>query len=80
VLWPGADGPLTFQFWSLKPLAIGGAGQVQVFLGHQGRGPNTFCAVPDTFLPREVPVVATLLYAGKDGKERRAQSELRERC
>jgi hypothetical protein len=80
VLWPGADGPLSFQFWQFSPLPIGEADDVRVFLGHQGHGRNTFCAVPDTFLPREVPVRATLLYTDKDGKERRAQSELRERC
>jgi hypothetical protein len=80
VLWPGADGPLSFQFWQLSPLPIGRTEDVRVFLGHQGHGRNTFCAVPDTFLPRNIPVLATLLYTDKDGKERRAQSELRERC
>jgi hypothetical protein len=80
VLWPGADGLFSFQFWELQPLTIGESGDVRVFLGHQGHGRNTFCAVPDTFLPIEVPVLATLLYTDKDGKERRAQSELRERC
>jgi hypothetical protein len=80
VLWPGADGPLSFQFWEVKPFPIGDAGDARVFLGHQGHGRNTFCAVPDTFLPKEVPVLATLLYKDKNGKERRAQSELRERC
>lgn len=80
VLWPGADGTLNFQFWQLKPLTAGEADDVRVFLGHQGHGRNTFCAVPDTFLPKEVPVLATLLYKDKNGKERRAQSELRERC
>jgi hypothetical protein len=80
VLWPGADGPFSFQFWQLRPLIIGEAGDVRVFLGHQGHGRHTFCAVPDTFLPRDVPVLATLVYTDKDGKERRVQSELRERC
>ena len=80
VLWPGADGPFSFQFWQLQPLSIDAADNVRVFLGHRGHGRNTFCAVPDTFLPKAVPVVATLLYTDNDGKERRAQSELRERC
>jgi hypothetical protein len=80
VLWPSADGRFSFQFWQLQPLHIGNAEDVRVFLGHQGYGRNTFCAVPDTFLPKEVPVRATLLYTDTDGKERRAQSELRERC
>ncbi len=80
VLWPGADGPFSFQLWDAKPLTVGGADDVRVFLGHRGHGKNTFCAVPDTFLPREVPVLATLIYKDGEGKERRAQSELRERC
>jgi hypothetical protein len=80
VLWPAADGALGFQFWQLQPLAIGQGNDVRVFLGHPGHGRNTFCAVPDTFLPVNVPVLATLVYTDKDGKERRAQSELRERC
>jgi hypothetical protein len=80
VLWPGADGPFSFQFWQLKPLPIGQSEDVRVFLGHQGHGRHSFCAVPDTFLPKTVPVVATLLYTDRDGKERRAQAELRERC
>jgi hypothetical protein len=80
VLWPAADGPFSFQFWLPEPLAIDQADDVRVFLGHQGRGPNTFCAVPDTFLPKDVPVLATLIYTDKGGKEQRARSELRERC
>jgi hypothetical protein len=80
VLWHGADGPFSFQFWDGKPLTIGGASDVRVFLGHRGHGKNTFCAVPDTFLPKEVPVLATLIYTDSGGKEQRARSELRERC
>jgi hypothetical protein len=80
VLWPAADGPLSFQFWQLSPLTIGADDDLRVFLGHQGHGRNTFCAVPDTFLPKEIPVLATLLYTNKNGKEERARSELRERC
>ena len=80
VLWPAADGPFSFQFWMVDPLVIGGATDVKVFLGHCGHGKNTFCAVPDTFLPKQIPVLATLIYQDKSGKERRAQSELRERC
>lgn len=80
VLWPAADGPLGFQFWQQGPLIIGQSDDVRVFLGHQGHGRNTFCAVADTFLPREVPVLATLIYTDKDGKECRAQSKLHDRC
>jgi hypothetical protein len=80
VLWPGADGAFSFQFWMVDPLQIGQAEHVKVFLGHQGHGKNSFCAVPDTFLPKEIPVIATLIYRDKDDKERRARSELTERC
>jgi hypothetical protein len=81
ILWPGADGSFSFQFWQqVDALDIGGSDEVRVFLGHQGLGKNTFCAVPDTFLPKDVPVIATLIYRDKEGKERRARSELRERC
>ena len=51
-----------------------------VFLGHPGVGPNTFCAVTQEFLPPGVPVLATLIYKDGEGKERRCQSQLRERC
>jgi hypothetical protein len=80
VMWPGTEGPLTFQFWELQPLPIGLSGDVRVFLGHQGNGRGTFCALPQTFLLPTVPVLATLVYTDKTGKERWAQSELRERC
>jgi hypothetical protein len=80
VLWPGADGSFRFQFWMIDTLLVGSAEDVRVFLGHEGHGKNTFCAVPDTFLPKEVPVIATLIYRDKNDKERRARSELRERC
>jgi hypothetical protein len=81
ILWPGAEGPLGFQRWIFdKRFPIGGEGDARVFLGHPGVGPNTFCAVTQEFLPPDVPVVVTLIYTDGEGKERRAQSELRERC
>jgi hypothetical protein len=82
VLWPGTDGSLSFSFpyGHLNPLNIGEAQDVMVSLGRQGHGRCTFCVASYTFLPKNVPVLATLLYTDKEGKERRAQSELRERC
>jgi hypothetical protein len=80
VLWPAADGPLGFQFWMIEALPIGAATDVRLFVGHQGVGKSTFCAVPDTFLPEKVPVVATLIYRDKEGKEKKHVSELKERC
>jgi hypothetical protein len=80
ILWPGADGAFSFQFWMIDTLHVGESEDVRVFLGHQGLGKNTFCAVPDTFLPKDVPVIATLIYRDSVGKEQRFRSELRERC
>jgi hypothetical protein len=81
ILWPGAEGPLGFQRWIFdKQFPIGGTGDARVFLGHRGLGPNTFCGVTQEFLPPDVPVLATLIYRDGEGKERRAQDELRERC
>ncbi|HKB04036.1 MAG TPA: hypothetical protein VKD90_17570 [Gemmataceae bacterium] len=80
VLWPVADGPFSFQSWTLEKFPVGEATELNVFLGHRGHGKNTFCAVSDTFLPKDVPVLVTLVYTDAGGKERRAQAELRERC
>ncbi len=81
ILWPGAEGPLAFQRWIFdKKFPIGGEGDARVFLGHAGVGPNSFCAVTEQFLPPSVPVLVTLIYTDGEGKERRSQNELRERC
>jgi hypothetical protein len=81
VLWPGADGPLSFLYYSQHKRNIGEAEDVTVQLGHPGHGRgSTFSAVYYDFLQKEVPIRATLLYTDKEGKERRAQAELRERC
>jgi hypothetical protein len=80
VMWPGAEGPLSFEKWTWNKLTIGGSDDLRVFIGHQGVGKNTFCGMSDKFLPQSVPVLATVIYTDGEGKERRAQSELRERC
>ncbi len=86
VLWPGADGPFSFQEWIAiqgrkeTELTIGASDDMKVFLGHAGSGPNTFCAVSDTFLPKDVPVVCTLIYRARSGKEERVRSRLKARC
>jgi len=80
VMWPGAEGPLSFQRWLWGKATIGASDDLRVFLGHQGHGLNTFFGLSDEFLPKNVPVLATVIYQDKDGKEKRAQSELRERC
>lgn len=86
VLWPGAEGPFSFQEWIAiqgrkeTELTIGASDDMKVFLGQSGRGPNTFCAVSDTFLPKDVPVVCTLIYRARSGKEERVRSRLKARC
>jgi hypothetical protein len=80
VLWPGAEGPFSFQRWTGGKLSIGAADDMRVFLGHRGHGKNTFCGVPQDFLPAKAAVLATVIYTDKDGKEQRMRSELTERC
>jgi hypothetical protein len=80
VLWPGADGPLSFQRWMWEKLTIGAADDLRVFLGHQGHGRNTFMGLSQDFLPKNVKVLATVIYTDRDGKERRLRSELQDRC
>lgn len=77
VIWPGADAPFRFQPWMLEPLRVGEENDFRVFMGHAGHGPNTFAAVHNTFLPTEVPVLATLIYNRRGGEECQARSELR---
>lgn len=80
ILWPCAEGPFSFQRWVREALTIGQDNDFRLFLGHRGRGKNTFCAVGQEFLPPDVPVLATLIYTDSNGKEQRLSNELRERC
>jgi hypothetical protein len=80
VLWPGGEGPLSFQRWTCDKLTIGAADDFRVFLGHQGHGRNTFMGLSQDFLPKDVKVLATVIYTDRDGKERRVRSELQDRC
>jgi hypothetical protein len=80
VLWFDATGRFSFQRWCWKELRIGSAGDISVFMGHQGRGKNTFCAVSQDFLPQGAAVLATLIYRDASDKEQRLVNELKERC
>ncbi len=81
ILWLDASGLFRFQTWGWKKdLAIGSSADMRVFLGHQGVGDNTFCAVSQTFLPNDVPVLATLLYTDSEGQERSEATQFHERC
>jgi hypothetical protein len=80
VIWVHGDAPFRFQRWYGAKLVIGGASDLKVFLGQPGRGPNTFCAAQEHFLPAGEVVRATLIYTDGMGKEQRAACELKERC
>ena len=87
ILWPGAEVPLSFQDWhggvglpTPRRLSIGGSHKIQMYLGHAGKGTNTFCALPDDFLPENVPIITTLIYTDVLGETRRAVGDERDRC
>jgi hypothetical protein len=80
VLWPTAEAPFHFQRWGSARLTIDASDDMRVFLGQRGQGRNTFCAVPEDFLPAKASVLATLIYTDRAGKEGRKRSELKERC
>jgi hypothetical protein len=80
ILWFDASGQFAFQRWGTNELTIGGESDLRVFMGHQGLGKNTFCAVSQDFLPRNVAVAATLIYTDDQGREQRQLNHFRERC
>jgi hypothetical protein len=80
VVWVNGDAPFRFQRWYGGELTVGGKDDFKVFLGQPGRGPNTFFAASQHFLPKEEWVKATLVYRDKDGTEQRAVCEVKERC
>lgn len=81
ILWFDASGHFAFQPWIMeKELRIGNSADIRVFLGHQGIGKNTFCAVSQEFLPEKAPVLATLIYTDKEGREQRQLNHFLERC
>jgi hypothetical protein len=80
VVWVHGDAPFRFQRWYGGKLSIGGSDDFKVFLGQPGRGPNTFAAAQQHFLPAGEFVLATLVYRDAMGKEQRLVCELKERC
>ena len=80
VVWVHGDAPFRFQRWYGRELAVGKTEDFKVFLGQPGRGPNTFFAASQHFLPKDEWVKATLIYTDTDGKERRVVCELKVRC
>jgi hypothetical protein len=80
ILWVYGGGDFRFQRWYSETLTIGEATDFRVFLGQQGFGRSTFCAIMHPFLPDDVPVLATLRYADMEGREKHLDSKLKERC
>lgn len=80
MVWIHGDAPFRFQRWCGGKLPIGGSGDLKVFLGQPGRGPSTFAAAQEHFLPAREIVLATLVYRDALGKEQRVVCELAERC
>jgi len=80
ILWLNGDGPFRFQRWYSGELRIGEADDVKVFLGLPGVGRSSFCAFQRHVLPEDEPVLTTLIYTDKDGKERQVRSMLEDRC
>jgi hypothetical protein len=74
------DGPFQFQRWYSGELSIGGDDELRLFLGLPGIGKASFCAFQRHVLKEGEPVLATLIYTDKDGKERKAAFKLKERC
>lgn len=76
VLWFHGGGNFRFQRWYGSTLTIGGSDDFKVFLGQQGIGRSSFCAVMHPFLPEKVPISATLHYTDTQGHKRHLQQKL----
>ncbi len=79
---PGHDQPFRFQHWMSGTLKRDEANDFKVFVGNMGDRPGTFSCVDDTFLPRDGNhyVVATLIYKDRQGQQREARYDLKQRC
>jgi len=80
VFVPGYDRPLEFEHWMSGTLQRGGVTDFKVFVGHRGSRRGAFCSSDDKFLPAGEYVAATLIYTDVDGKRKRFQAKLTERC
>lgn len=80
ILWFYGDGLFRFQRWYGDTLTIGTENDFKVFLGQQGVGRSSFCAILHPFLTEDVPVLATLLCTDDKGREVVVKHELKQRC
>jgi hypothetical protein len=80
VLCANGDGPFRFQRWYSGKLTIGGNDDFKVFVGQQGRGPNSFWAFQEHCLPEGEGVQATLVYTDAAGAQKKEVCQLMNKC
>ena len=81
VFVPGYDRPLEFEHWLSGTLPRDAVTDFKVFVGHRGSRRGAFCSSDDNFLPAGEYLLATLIYTSSvDGKRKRYQAKLTERC
>jgi hypothetical protein len=80
ILIPAQDRGFQFQHWMSGTLKRGEETDFKVFIGNKGKGPGTFSAVDDKFLPSSDFVIATLVYNDKAGTKHEVTYNLRQRC
>jgi len=67
-----------FKRWYGDNMTIGAKNDFKVFLGQQGVGRSSFCAIMHPFLSEDVPVLATLLCTDEQGREVAVKHELKQ--
>lgn len=77
---PGYDRPLEFEHWMSGTLHTDRSTDFKVFLGHRGSREGAFSCGDDELLPKGEYVLATLVYRDAEGRTRRHQIKLEERC
>jgi hypothetical protein len=80
VLWVTTTGLLSCQPWNLLRLIIGSEDDLAVMIGHEGLGRATFCALETTYLKKNTPINATLIYLDSRGRKQSVTWQLLQRC
>ena len=81
VLVPDCDRPLHFMSTDATVVLYRTRDQdLNLMVGIPGDGESTFSCVDDEFLPKGEPLVASLIYKDRSGKEQVHRTKLRERC
>ncbi|MHC4407911.1 MAG: hypothetical protein ACYS0E_01690 [Planctomycetota bacterium] len=77
---PGYDLPLEFEHWMSGVLQKKASNDFKVFVGRRGSKRGAFSSSDDKFLPKGEYVKATLIYTDRNGKQKRFEAKLTERC